>query len=482
MAALRRAVGACLRRRSRAAAPGPGGRKAGPPPGPSGRELIGRTVATALPLYLTMLASTAGGLVDTALLGRHATASLAAFALTMAVYTPATATVAGALRGVMPFVSAHDDDPDALLPVVRDGLWLAIATGLLGALAVAGVPLIGLASGVPRQTLSELGAFPYLMAASVLVAAVGNAATSTLVGLGRSRLVMRAGMTGTATAVVLSLILVNGVGPLAGLGPPGAGIAMLAAATVGATVAHAGLRRCAVLAGRPLGPGRPQVRAVIRLAGVGLPLAGTVLIKFAVLGVLAVAAARIDPVNAAAHSISVSLVGLMFAAAVAVGQATIPLLAPHVKAKDVRGVRAGVRAGVMTALGAVLLIGGVLAVLRVPVLSLFTHDLAAREQVRALLPLVLLVVVTDALQAVFGFGLVAIRDTVPSLLAFAVCYGLLALAAVPLAARGGLTALWLALLAANTLLVVGQAAFFHLRSGRLRRSGRPSTAPGRTPA
>lgn len=328
MAALRRAVGACLRRRSRAAAPGPGGRKAGPPPGPSGRGLIGRTVATALPLYLTMLASTAGGLVDTALLGRHATASLAAFALTMAVYTPATATVAGALRGVMPFVSAHDDDPDALLPVMRDGLWLAIATGLLGALAVAGVPLIGLASGVPRQTLSELGAFPYLMAASVLVAAVGNAATSTLVGLGRSRLVMRAGMTGTATAVVLSLILVNGVGPLAGLGLPGAGIAMLAAATVGATVAHAGLRRCAVLAGRPLGPGRPRVRAVIRLAGVGLPLAGTVLIKFAVLGVLAVAAARIDPANAAAHSISVSLVGLMFAAAVAVGQATIPCWRP----------------------------------------------------------------------------------------------------------------------------------------------------------
>ncbi|MFJ1801703.1 hypothetical protein [Streptomyces sp. NPDC088180] len=88
----------------------------------------------------------------------------------------------------------------------------------------------------------------------------------------------------------------------------------------------------------------------------------------------------------------------------------------------------------------------------------------------------------DALQAVFGFGLVAIRDTLPSLLAFAVCYGLLAPAAVPLSARGGLTALWLALLGANTLLVVGQAAFFHLRSGRLRRSGRPSTAPGRTPA
>ncbi|MFB6871663.1 hypothetical protein [Streptomyces sp. NPDC056323] len=43
-----------------------------------------------------------GALVDTALLGNHATVTLAAFAVAMAVSSPATATVAGALRGVMP--------------------------------------------------------------------------------------------------------------------------------------------------------------------------------------------------------------------------------------------------------------------------------------------------------------------------------------------------------------------------------------------
>ncbi|MFC8090610.1 MATE family efflux transporter [Streptomyces sp. NPDC057301] len=441
--------------------------EAAPPSDASGHGLVRRTITAALPLYLTMLASTAGGLVDTAVLGRHATASLAAFALTMAVYTPATATVAGAMRGVMPFVAAHDDDPDALEPVVRDGMWLGIGTGLLGALAVGAVPVIGLVAGVPQGTLSELGLLPLLLSASVLVAAVGNAATSTLVGLGRSKLVMRAGTTGTAAAVVLSLTLVNGIGPFDGLGLAGAGIAMLVSSLISASVAHWGLHRSSVLAGRSLSPGRPDVRAVLRLAGVGVPLAATVLIKFAVLGVLSIAAARVGTVSVAAHSIAVSLVSLMFTAAVAIGQATIPLMAPYLKARDVRGLRAGVRAGVKTALGAVLLLGGVLTVLREPVLSLFTHDPAARDQVLALLPVVLLVVVTDALQAVFGFGLVAIRDTVPSLLAFALCYGLLAVAAVPLSALGGLTALWLALLAANTVLVVGQAGFFHQRSGRL---------------
>ncbi|MFE0919741.1 hypothetical protein ACFW24_18375 [Streptomyces nigra] len=80
----------------------------------------------ALPLYLTMIAASAGALVDTALLGNHATAALAAFAVTVAVFSPATATVAGALRGVMPFVAPRKDDPDRLLPLVHSGMWLAV--------------------------------------------------------------------------------------------------------------------------------------------------------------------------------------------------------------------------------------------------------------------------------------------------------------------------------------------------------------------
>ncbi|UXX96204.1 hypothetical protein N7U49_38370 [Streptomyces sp. AD2-2] len=83
----------------------------------------------AAPLYVTTLAASAGSLVDTALLGRHATVSLAAFAVTIAVFSPATATVAGALRGVMPFVTPHRDDPEGLLPLVRSGMWLAFAVG-----------------------------------------------------------------------------------------------------------------------------------------------------------------------------------------------------------------------------------------------------------------------------------------------------------------------------------------------------------------
>ncbi|MEU6335515.1 hypothetical protein ACPC27_25360 [Streptomyces cellulosae] len=108
--------------------------------GPAGRRTWTEIAAAALPLYLTKIAASAGALVDTALLGNHSTATLAAFAVGMAVFGPATATVAGALRGVMPFVTPCKEEPDRLLLVVRGGMWLAIAVGALAAAAVVSVP------------------------------------------------------------------------------------------------------------------------------------------------------------------------------------------------------------------------------------------------------------------------------------------------------------------------------------------------------
>ncbi|MEV0174184.1 MATE family efflux transporter [Streptomyces sp. NPDC050803] len=427
-----------------------------------------RIAGAALPLYLTMIASSAASLVDTAVLGRHATGSLAAFAVTLAVFSPATAAVSGAMRGVMPFVSAHKDDAEKLLPVLRNGMWLGIFVGLLGAVAVAAVPLIGSVGGIPEATLDELGVFPYLLAGAVVMMSIAATATSALVGLGQGKAVMRAGLTGTAAAVVLSLLLVGGVGSFDGLGLPGAGIAMLTSLTINASLAHLQLRRNTVLAGRPLGLGRPRPREMLRLAGVGIPLAATVLIKFAVLGVLAFSAARVGTDSAAVHSIALSLVNLMFTAAVAVGQATVPLMADPVKRGDVAEIRRSALAGAAVAVCTVAALAALLVLARGPVISVFTKDDGLHDQVLDLLPLVLLAVLADAVQAVFGFGLIGIKRTVPSLVAFAGCYGLLALAAVPVADAGGLDALWLSLAGANLLLVGGQAYFFHSRSGAVR--------------
>jgi MATE family multidrug resistance protein len=400
----------------------------------------------AAPLYVTTLAASAGSLVDTALLGRHATVSLAAFAVTIAVFSPATATatVAGALRGVMPFVAPHRDDPGRLLPLVRSGMWLAFAVGGVCAAAVAAVPLLGGAFGAPGRILDQLGVFPWMLAGSVLLIAVNSSATSVLVALGRSAQVMRSGLVGTAVSVTLSVLLVGGLGPLPSLGLTGAGLAMLAAGLTGAGLNQYALRRRTVLAGRPIRPGRPDPREVLRLARVGVPLGGTVLVKFSVLGVLTFAAARIGTDSAAVHGVSESLVNIVFTAAVAVGQATVPLIAGYAEERDLARVRRSVDAGIGVALCAVAVLGAVLVVLRGPVIDLFTRSPGLADQVVRLLPLVLAVVVADALQAVAGFGLVGLKRTEPSLVSTAVWFGVLAAVAVPIADTAGLAGLWTA--------------------------------------
>ena len=127
---------------------GEGAAFSAPPPFPG---LVRRIIGAAFPLYLSANASVVGSSIVAATLGNFDTAALAAFALTNAVFIPAGMAVAGALRGSMPFVAAHRDDPEALRPTVRDGMWLAICIGAAGAVAVAAVPLAALIAGVPAR-------------------------------------------------------------------------------------------------------------------------------------------------------------------------------------------------------------------------------------------------------------------------------------------------------------------------------------------
>lgn len=345
-----------------------------------------RIALTALPLYLTMVAASAGALVDSAMLGRRATSSLAAFAVTIAVYSPATATATGVLRGVMPFIAQSEDDPDRMVPLVRNGMWLGFTVGVLGALAVGGISVIGQAAGIPEQTLNHLGAFPLLLGISVISTSIGASATSVLVSLDHGKLVMRAGLVGTAIAVVLSVTLIGGIGPVPSLGLDGAGIAMLTSSLVTTTRMQLALRRVPVLAGAPLSPGRPDFAAMLRLARVGIPLAGTVLIKFVVLGVLTFAAARLGTQQAAVHGVSETLVNLIYTLAVAIGQATVPIVAGAVRDGDIPQTRRSVAAGAGVVVCGIGALGVLLLVFGHSIIPLLSGDTSLRQSLQDQLP------------------------------------------------------------------------------------------------
>ena len=147
--------------------------------------------------------------------------------------------------------------------------------------------------------------------------------------------------------------------------------------------------------------------------------------------------------------------------------AAVPLIAGYTEERDLARIRRSVDAGIGVALCAVVVLGTVLVVLRDPLIGLFTRDPGLADQVVRLLPLVLAVVVTDALQAVAGFGLVGLKRTVPSLVSTAVWFGVLATLAVPVADAAGLSGLWTALACANLLQAVTKFVSFRRHSGRI---------------
>jgi MATE family multidrug resistance protein len=203
------------------------------------------------------------------------------------------------------------------------------------------------------------------------------------------------------------------------------------------------------------------------LAKVGIPMAGTVLVKFTVLGVLALAAARIGTSAAAVHNIATSVVGLTFTAAVVVGQAGVPVISEYATGDAPARVRRGIRAGLAVAMIALGVPCVLMVLFRSEVAGLFTADPEVLLMMAALLPLVALSILADGVQAVLGFGLTGLKRTVPSFVVFTVVYGALALVSLPIAGASGLTGLWITLVVANALVAAGQGWAFHRAAGQL---------------
>ncbi|RVX45315.1 MATE family multidrug resistance protein [Nonomuraea polychroma] len=416
----------------------------------------------AVPLFVAMVTGMVGSVVVTSVLGKHDTVTLAAFAVTIAVANPATAAVQGALRGLGPFVAPHREEPAAAVPIVRDARWLSLATGAVGALAVLCVPLLAGATGVPAEVVRELGLLPYFLAVSVMVFASTGGTSTILIALGRNPQVLWASLTAAVLLSVLAVVLV----PTLGL--TGVGLAWLVSGTAAAIVSVFNQRRAF---GRAVGWAGPRVGEIVGLARVSIPLAATVLIKFGVLGVVTFAASTTSVRDTAAHAVLTTLTGLILVASVAVGQASVPEVT---RAGDAAEARRASRTATLLAMmgagaGALLLL-----VFGTQVLTLFSDDPAVRERALALLPLMLLSSLCDAAQAVKGMGLTALKRSSASLWYFAVGYGLLVLAAVPVARTWGITGLWVAMAAANGLLAVLQGLGFHRHSARVGQRLEPS--------
>jgi MATE family multidrug resistance protein len=338
--------------------------------------------------------------------------------------------------------------------------------GIVGASIVAGIPVLARAADVDASVQAELGILPLLMAVSVLIDSTGGGANSALIAMGRSRQVLWSGLAKTIILVVLTPPAVAGFQAIPGLGLPGAGVVAIIGSLMGVVIANLCLARSPGLAGQLLRYRRPRPRKIGELAKVGVPIGATLVVKFALLSVVAFAVARVDAQAAAAHGILNSLAGLMFIAAIAVGMATVPEIARATP----DGTHAVRRVGFSALKVAVACAGGSAAVVWLSstwVIPLFSDDATVIRQVVALVPILLVVAVVDGCQAAVGAALNALRRTIPSLVLFVIGYGVLAIVSVPIASAAGLGGIWWAMVGVTIFLLIGQGAAFLRCSGKL---------------
>ncbi|MBR8740640.1 matE family protein [Nocardiopsis sp. MG754419] len=409
----------------------------------------------AVPLYLSMVASLVGTAVVALVLAHSHTTALAAHALVTAVLAPAILAGQGALRGTMPFVARAEGDPEALGAVVRDGAWLALLFGSVSAVAVASVPLWAGAAGVAAPIRAALGPYPWFVTSYALLATLGASVTTLLVALGRNRAVLGSSLVHTALSILLVPVLVTGPGPLPALGLTGAGIALVVDGAAVLALKVFLVRRSPEFRARGwCGPPRPRrMWSVLR---VGLPSGASLLVKSLALGVLGVVVARSGPAEAVAHQFLLLTGTLLFFPALAVGQSAIPLMA----VADPHRARRVLLTGYVLALPVTLASLALVWSQHPRIAVMVSPDPAVGALMAAAPPCLVWVASADNVQVIAGMGLIALRRTAPTLVAFGIGYGSLAVASEPLVRAGGVTLLWVGYGVAVTGLALGQVVAF----------------------
>ena len=420
-------------------------------------SLWAKLLTAAFPLYLTITFDKLGVVVVIALLGNHATTTLAAFVLTTVIYIPASMSALSALRGVVPSLAPHLENPRESGPLLRDVRWLSLSFALVGIIPLLGLPFLGKMLGASPDIVDSLGYLPYFMAAALVTFAIKQGTIQALIAFERSKDVMWPGLTDIGATVALASLLVPAYGV------NGGGAAFLAGSTVGALVALWRLR----IARGPTGWGRPRPGPMWSLARTGLPLAGGTFIHMSALAIMALSATRLGSSEAAAHGIMLELIPVITILSSSVCQVAIPHLSVQYIKNPPHYLRHSVfQIAVLTAI--TMSAGVALLVFSAPhVMPWFSTQEAPVALALEVLPFLAVVILLQGFTWIANAALIAMKRTPITFVNMLICYGALAIVALPSAEQYGLVGLWVSFMAVNAALFIGQtSAFWYLTRNR----------------
>jgi len=346
-----------------------------------GRESDRRILALAVPAFGALVAEPLFLLADSAIVGRLGTVELAGLGVAGAVLSSAAGLFVFLAYGTTSLVARRTGAGDArgALALGIDALWLAAGIGALTALA--GAVLAGpVVQAFGAEAAVADAAETYLRVSMLGLPAmlVVMAATGVLRGLQDTRTPLAVAAVGSAVNAGLNLWFVHGLHLGIGGSALGTSLTQLGMAAVTVCVVVAGARRL----GAPLAPHRA---GILTSARTGVPLLVRTLTLRAVLLVTTAVAAVQGAPALAAHQVTSTVWMLLALALDALAIAGQALTGVALGAGDVTGARAATRRMVQWGVGAGVVLGVVLLLVRGLLAPLFTEDPQVRSAMAAVL-------------------------------------------------------------------------------------------------
>ncbi len=242
-----------------------------------------RTVLVlALPVTLGMFMEVLLSITDFYWVGKLGASAQDAVTTSMVVIWTVFSAVAIISIGITALVSRYvgRGDHEAAGHYIRQSLWLAIAIGII--LTLAGYALTpSLVGFMGAGKATTVHAIPYLRIFFVanLFLFLSESVYAVFRASGDTKTPMRVGVTVVSLNMVLDPILIFGVGPVPALGVPGASMATSISYLIGVVLIFRQLLRGKL--GYPTGRllrDRPEIRSMLKIARIGLPIASQQLV------------------------------------------------------------------------------------------------------------------------------------------------------------------------------------------------------------
>ncbi len=385
-----------------------------------------RLLAHALPMLLAQLSSMGMMVIDTALLGHHATDDLAAVAVGGGIYISVVFALVGVLQAVAPTVAhLHGAGRDGeIAAALQQSLWLALLLAIPGVIVLLNpAPLLAL-SRIDPVVEERARAYLALLALGMPAILLYRTFHAFCNALGRPRPLLLISLGGTLLHALLASLLVTGAWGGQALGVVGCGLSNVVVAFFSLCCAAAYLRCARALRPYHLFAGwqLPQPRPLARLLRLGVPMGFSHFVEISSFTLMALFIAQLGATVVAGHRIVANLAAICYMLPLALGIATLAQVGQAAGARDWHRAGRSITAALLLAGSLSTLLGIIVWLLAMPLAAAWTDDPAVRSVALGLLGYVAFYQIFDAVQTIAAHALRGYRITFVPMCVHVLCF------------------------------------------------------------